>query len=137
MPIPGPTAYAAEMAQGQNVIYLPPGVVPSQQAPGPPPTSQAVPFNREFFEQVLPGAIQAFCQQLECESPIVEVLTVDNVRHYVKGISGTSDAWVALHVEREDHEHPVQVFLPYQTIVRVEVHPEAHPGQRRLGFIVR
>lgn len=125
------------MAQGQNVIYLPPGVVPGHQAPAPSPATANVPFDRAFFETILPGAIQSFCEQLNCESPIVEVLTVDNVRHYVKGISGTADAWVALHVEREDHEHPVQVFLPYQTIFRVEVHPEAHPGQRRLGFIAR
>lgn len=125
------------MTQGQNVLYLPPGVVPPQGSQPPTAPAAGSPFNREFFEDVLPLAIQSFCQQMDCDAPIVEVLTVDNVRHYVKGISGASDAWVALHVEREDHEHAVQVFLPYQTIFRVEVHPEADPGQRRLGFVAR
>ena len=37
--------------------------------------------------------------------------------------------------QREDHEHDIQVFLPYTTIFRVEVHPEDDDGQRRLGFL--
>ena len=47
-----------------------------------------------------------------------------------------SDAWVALHTSRPEHNHPVQVFAPYQTIFRVEVHPGADPGQRHLGFML-
>jgi hypothetical protein len=101
-----------------------------QQAANP-----GIPFDRAFFEQVLPGSVHSFCAQAECESPIVELLTVDGTRHYVKGISGVSDSWVALHTQDEDHDHAIQVFLPYQTIYRVEIHPEDDAKQRRLGFV--
>ena len=122
------------MPSGQNVIYLPPGVsvAPSPQAPV---TQTGVPFDKAFFQQILPGSIKNFCDQTECESPIVELLTTDGSRHFVKGISGVADQWVALHTEEEDHERPVQVFLPYQTIYRVEIHPEKDQAQRRLGFV--
>lgn len=116
----------------ETALFLPPGVVPPAQAtaaPGGPP------FDRDFFEQTLPQAIKSFCTQVVCESPIVELYTVDGAKHFVKAISGVSDTWVALHTQREDHEHDVQVFLPYTTIFRVEVHPEEDDGQRRLGFL--
>ena len=111
---------------------MPPGVVPPAQATAP---AGGPPFDRDFFEQTLPQAIQSFCTQVVCESPIVELYTVDGAKHFVKAISGVSDTWVALHTQREDHEHDVQVFLPYTTIFRVEVHPEEDDGQRRLGFL--
>lgn len=120
-----------------NVIYLPPGVaaVPSGQAPTPV-ASPHIPFNRAFFEKILPASVQSFCEQTECESPIVELYTVDGSRHFLKGVSGVSDAWVALHTQDETHDHATQVFLPFQTIYRVEIHPEEDAHQRRLGFIV-
>jgi hypothetical protein len=95
----------------------------------------SVPFDRAFFENVLPGAVAAFCTQLGCEQPVVELLTVDGMTHYVNGISGVSDSWVALHTSQKEHDHAVQVFIPYQTIFRVEVHPESDALPRRLGFI--
>ena len=117
----------------ETAIFLPPGVVPPaasvQPAPGGPP------FDRAFFEQVLPEAIKSFCTQVVCTTPIVELFTVDGAKHFVKAISGVSDAWVALHTQREDHEHDIQVFLPYTTIFRVEVHPEEDDDHRRLGFL--
>ncbi|MGE5597279.1 MAG: hypothetical protein ACM3S1_14740 [Hyphomicrobiales bacterium] len=125
------------MTVPQRVIYLPPGVVPSPQTPpssGPIPIP-AIPFDRNFFENILPQSIDAFCQQADCDSPIVELLTIDGATHYVKGISGVSDAWVALHTKREDHEHDVEVFLPYQTIYRVELHPAEDASRHRLGFL--
>lgn len=122
------------MTQGQNVLYLPQGVAMAPSSPAPQaPTGP--PFDKTFFQAILPTAIKNFCEQTKCEAPIVELLTVDGTRHFVKGISGVADQWVALHTEQEDHEHPVQVFLPYQTIYRVEVHPEKDAKQRRLGFI--
>jgi hypothetical protein len=66
--------------------------------------------------------------------PIVEVLTVDGVTHYVNGISGVSDQWVALQSAQPDHPHVMQVFVPYQTIFRVEIHPESDEKRRHLGF---
>ncbi len=122
------------MTQGQNVLYLPPGVPAAPSSPTPS-AQPGVPFDKAFFQGLLPTAIKNFCDQVACESPIVELLTTDGTRHFVKGISGVADEWVALHTEEEDHEHPMQVFIPYQTIYRVEVHPEKHHGQRRLGFI--
>ena len=133
MAIPLPRAYPAGAMPPENAIFLPPGVVPptpaAQPAPGGPP------FDRDFFEQTLPQAIRSFCTQVVCESPIVELYTVDGAKHFVKNISGVADTWVALHTQREDHEHDIQVFLPYTTIFRVEVHPEEDEGQRRLGFL--
>ena len=124
------------MAQPANVIYLPPGVIPPVSAMQQQQASNTgIPFDRTFFEQVLPGSVHSFCAQAECESPIVELLTVDGTRHYVKGVSGVSDNWVALHTQSDDHDHAVQVFLPYTTIYRVEIHPEEDSRQRRLGFV--
>lgn len=122
------------MTQPKNVIYLPPGVVPPPGPAAVPPPS-GIPFDKTFFAQVLPASVQNFCQQAECEGPIVEVFTVDGSRHYVKGISGVADLWVALHTVDPDHDHDLQVFLPYQTIFRVEVHAGAATEQRRLGFV--
>lgn len=114
-----------------TVLYLPPGVVvPAAPVPSP----NAPPFDRAFFERLLPEAVRAFCEQARCEEPVVEVLTVDGDRHYVRGVSGVTDQWVALHTASPDHEHPIQVFVPYGTIYRVEIHPEMGE-RRRLGFL--
>ncbi len=120
------------MAQTPPVLYLPPGVVPP---PGSPrePAGPGAPFDRSFFESVLPQAVGAFCTQVKCEMPVVELRTVDGATHFVTGISGVSDLWVALHTSSVDHDHPVQVFLPYQTIFRVEIHPESD-SRRGIGF---
>lgn len=117
----------------ETALFLPPGVVPP--APAVQPPAGGPPFDRDFFEKVLPQAIKSFCTQVVCESPIVELYTVDGAKLFVKAISGVSDSWVALHPQREDHEHDIQVFIPYTTIYRVEVHPEDDDAQRRLGFL--
>lgn len=123
------------MTTPSNVIYLPPGVMPPVQgavgSPGP-----AVPFNREFFQRMLPAAVKDYCEQVHCISPQVQVVTVDGVVHHVVGIAGVADAWVALHATREDHPHAMEIFLPYQTIYRVEIHPEADDGHNHLGFLL-
>ncbi len=116
----------------ENAIFLPPGVV-APTAPAPP--AAGPPFDRHFFEKVLPEAIKSFCTQVVCEIPIVEIYTVDGARHFVKAISGVSDQWVALHTRREEHDHEIQLFLAYTTIFRVEVHPNDDDPQRRLGFL--
>ncbi len=118
----------------ENALFLPPGVVASSTV-APPPAASGPPFDREFFEQVLPKAIQSFCGQVVCDAPIVELFTVDGTKHFVKAIAGVSGSWVALHTKREDHDHDIQVFLPYGAIYRVEIHPEDDDGQRRLGFL--
>lgn len=114
------------------VLYLPPGVVLPAAGPAAAPTG--APFDRAFFERVLPDTVRAFCEQAKCEEPVVEVLTVDGERHFVRGISGVADQWVALHTVRPDHPHPVQVFVPYVTIFRVEIHPEMDE-RRGIGFV--
>lgn len=122
------------MTQTQNVIYLPPGVVPA----APPVASSAgsgIPFDRQFFEAVLPRAVDGYCQQVGCDSPRVELYTADGSRHFINAISGVTDTWVALQTSREDHDHTVQVFLPYQTIYRVEIHPQGDEAERHMGFI--
>jgi len=123
------------MAQPQqNLIYLPPGVMPpTQQAPAPV-AAAGIPFDRPFFEQMLPQAIAVFSAQMTCDHPVVEVLTVDGTTHFVNGVTGLADAWVALHTSKKEHDHPVEVFVPYQTIFRVEVHPCSDESPRRLGF---
>ena len=126
------------MTQPSRVIYLPPGVVagPATAAAQPnAPVGSGIPFDRTFFEQVLPQSIGAFCSQVECESPLVEVLTADGATHLVKGISGVSDAWVALHTIDAEHESTVQVFIPYQTIFRIAVHP-SDDRRHHLGFVL-
>lgn len=119
----------------QRVIYLPPGVAAAPTQPVAAPGSSSVPFDRNFFENVLPQSIQAFCKQAGCSVPMVEVMTVDGTTHYVNGISGVSDSWVALHTAELEHDHPVQVFVPYTTVFRVGIHPAEHARQK-LGFIV-
>src|SRR5262245_3732215 len=120
-----------------NVIYLPPGVVPpSSPVQAQAVQSLAIPFDRRFFESVLPKAIGEFCKQPECSAPRVEVLTVDGQTHYVNVITGVSDAWVVLQTADPDHDKPIQVFVPYQTIFRVEVHPEDDSRRHRLGFFL-
>ena len=129
------------MTQPQRVIYLPPGVVPGPVAPQQPAAPQQqmpvlVPFDKAFFEQVLPGAVGAFSGQVECDQPLVQLLTVDGAVHYVKGLAGVSDAWVALHTQQPDTDLAVEVFVPYQTVFRVSIHPcEDH--NRQLGFVLR
>ena len=122
------------MVQPQNVIYLPPGVMPAAPTPPPPPPSR-VPFDRQFFEAVLPQAIAVFCKQVECGSPRVELFTVDGSVHYVNGISGVTDTWVAVQASREDHPHVIQIFLPYETVFRVEIHAESEENRHHLGFV--
>lgn len=126
------------MTAPSRVIYLPPGVTPAAAPSGPiAGVPSAVPFDRAFFEQVLPQSIRHFCEQVDCgQLPVVELLTVDGTTHYVNGISGVSDSWVALHTSNVEHEHPVQVFVPYQTIFRLSIHPAEDHGRRRLGFLV-
>ncbi len=131
------------MTQPQRVIYLPPGVVPppstaAPSAPAPvPPAGGGIPFDRTFFEQVLPPSIAGFCSQVKCKVPVVELITVDGAKHYVNGISGVADSWVALQTASPDHDHPTQVFIPYQTIFRVEIHPEEDAKRQRLGFVTK
>ena len=120
----------------QRVIFLPPGVMPAPQPAAPqaaPPSG--LPFDRQFFEHVLPGSIAAFCQQVGCDTPVVEMLTVDGFIHYVRGVSGLSDAWVALHTRVDHHEHDVQVFVPYATIFRVSIHPAEDERRGSMGFL--
>ncbi len=122
--------------QPSRVIYLPPGVAAPQAGP-PQPTivSNGVPFDRAFFEHVIPPAVASFCKQVGCNVPVLELMTVDGVTHYVNGISGVADQWVALQTSLPDHPHPVQTFIPYQTIFRVEIHPEADERRAHLGFV--
>jgi hypothetical protein len=119
--------------QNQSVIYLPPGVMP---ASAQLPANTGIPFNRQFFEGILPQTVQSFCNQVECNNPRVELYTADGTTHYVNGISGVTDLWVALQTTREDHEHTIQVFVPYQTIYRVEIHPESDESRRHLGYLL-
>jgi hypothetical protein len=111
---------------------MPQGAHSPQQGTGP----TGIPFDRSFFEKVLPESAKAFCAQAGCESAIVELLTVDGQTHYINGISGVADSWVALHTAHADHDHPVQVFIPYQTIFRVEIHPAEDHTRHRLGFVL-
>ena len=125
------------MGMPSRVIYLPPGVNPPAVAPQVQqvmPTG--VPFDRVFFEQFLPQAIAAFCNQVTCDTPVVELLTIDGATHFVRGIAGVSDAWVALHTRAEEHGHVVQTFLPYQSIFRVELHP-CDDTRRPIGFVTK
>lgn len=121
------------MANG-NVLYLPPGVVPPTPSPIPAAIPSGAPFDRTFFEKILPQAIGAFCAQTDCQIPRVELLTVDGSSHYVTGIIAVTDIWVSLQVAKEEHDHPIQMFIPYQTIYRVEVHPESE-RRKHIGFI--
>ena len=73
------------MTQPQRVLYLPPGVVPGAASAQPQVPSGGMPFDRTFFEQILPQSIQAFCSQLQCTFPVVELMTVDGTTHYVNG----------------------------------------------------
>ena len=118
----------------ETALFLPPGVVAPSVAAQAAATG-GPPFDREFFEQTLPRSISAFCSQVVCTRPIVELYTVDGARHYVKAIAGVSERWVALHTQREDHDHDIQVFLPFGAIYRVEIHPDEDDVQRRLGFL--
>jgi hypothetical protein len=127
------------MTVPSRVIYLPPGVVPPPSAPPaggqPVVVPSGVPFDRAFFENVLPGSIASFCQQVDCKQPLVQLLTVDGATHYVKGVAGVADSWVALHTQSQDKDQAVEVFVPYQTIFRVAIVPcEEH--NRKLGFIL-
>ncbi len=120
----------------QRVLYLPPGVVPAAPSPQQQIIPNGLPFDRTFFEQVLPQAIQAFCSQTACTMPVVELMTVDGTTHFVNGIAGVADQWVALQTSSEGHEHAVQVFVPYATIFRLEVHPAPDSTRTHLGFVL-
>lgn len=122
------------MTQPASVIYLPPGVIPAGSASAHPQPFPGVPFDRAFWERLLPEAVKVFCQNIPCNGPLVQVYTVDGTVHYVNAISGVTDTFVALQTSRESHERTSQVFIPYQTIYRVEIHPESDDGRRRLGF---
>ena len=115
----------------RSPLILPPGAVPTQ----PPPTPSGPPFDRNFFESVLPSAIQSYCSQVACTMPLVQLFTSDGARHYIRAISGVTDQWVALHTQEELNEQPVQVFIPYATVIRVEIHPDLSPDLRRFGFL--
>jgi hypothetical protein len=78
--------------------------------------------------------VQSFCSQVKCDLPVVEVYTMDGTRHFVNAISGVTDTFVALQTSLEAHDHVVQAFIPYQTIYRVEIHPEGDSNRGRLGF---
>ena len=121
------------MTQPSSVIYLPQGVVPAASQAHPP---SGVPFDRQFFESVLPKAVRAFCNTVECKVPRVEVYTGDGSSHFVNAISGVTDSWVALQTSHEHHDHSIEVFLPYQTIFRVEIHPEDDENRGHLGFLL-
>ncbi len=126
--------YARRMTQPTRVLYLPPGMLPPLAAPVAP-LNTGIPFDRTFFEQVLPPAVAGFCSQVGCKVPVVELTTVDGMTHYIVGISGVADLWVALSTTRSDHPLPVQMFLPYQTIFRVEIHSELDERNEHMGFI--
>ena len=115
----------------RSPLILPPGAVPTT----PPPTPSGPPFDRNFFESVLPSAIQSYCSQAACTMPLVQLFTADGARHYIRAISGVTDQWVALHTQEELNEQPVQVFIPYATVIRVEIHPDLSPDLRRFGFL--
>jgi hypothetical protein len=123
------------VTQPSRIIYLPPGVAAVPQAT--PVAANGIPFDRNFFEKVLPPAITAFCSQVSCDVPVVELTTIDGLTHFVNGISGVADTWVALQTSSPDHDHLSQVFIPYQTIFRVEIHPEHDARRHRLGFLTQ
>lgn len=114
----------------RSPLILPPGAVTPTA-----PTASGPPFDRDFFESVLPSAIQSYCSQVSCTMPLVQLFTADGARHYIRAISGVNDQWVALHTQEELNEQPVQVFIPYATVIRVEIHPDLSPDLRRFGFL--
>ncbi len=118
----------------QNALILPAGVVPPPATL--PPSPAGPPFDRAFFESILPEVAVAFCERAQCDSVIVELLTADGTTHLVRGISALHDQWVALQVASTKHQHEVDVFIPYQTIYRIEIHPRLARQPRRLGFRV-
>lgn len=120
------------MPDTPSPLVLPPGVMPPAR-PAPPPSG--APFDRNFFEAVLPAAIHSYCSQVACTIPLVQLYTSDGARHYIRAISAVADAWVALHTQEEQNEQPVQVFIPYPAIMRVEIHPDLSPDLRRFGFL--
>ena len=124
------------MPVSRNIIYLPPGVLPPAQVGTPVVAPSGIPFDRQFFETILPQAIKAYCEQSNCTSPQVQVATIDGALHHIVGISGVTDSWVAVQASREDHPHVMEIFLPYQTIYRIEIHPEGDEGHGHLGFVL-
>ena len=116
-----------------TALVLPPGVILPPPNPIPPPDGP--PFGREFFERFLPQVAAAFCERAPCDSVIVELLTTDGATHLVRGISAIHDQWVALQLVSKERRHPVDAFIPYQTIFRIEIHPRLARQPRRLGFV--
>ena len=115
----------------RSPLILPPGAA----SPTSTSTASGPPFDRSFFESVLPNAIQSYCTQVSCTMPLVQLFTADGARHYIRAISGVTDQWVALHTQEELNDQPVQVFIPYATVIRVEIHPDLSPDLRRFGFL--
>ncbi len=109
-------------------LILPPGLGST------PSASSGAAFGRDFFESVLPQSVQSYCNQVTCTAPVVEVYTIDGRKYYVRAVSAVSERWTALDTQDDDDE-PVQVFLPYETVLRVEIHADLTPEMRRLGFL--
>ena len=114
----------------RSPLILPPGAVPTSVPPAGGP-----PFNRDFFESFLPQAIQSFCSQVACTIPLVRIFTADGARYYIRALSGLTDQWLALETQEDEGDDPVQVFIPYATVIRVEIHPDLSPELRRFGFL--
>jgi hypothetical protein len=119
--------------QPSRVIYLPPGVV-APQGPSSPavPANPGIPFDKAFFQQILPAAVDGFCQQVGCNVPILEVLTVDGMTHYVNGIIGVADQWLRSRSQAGPRARD-QMFVPYR---RYSAWSSSRAGRRRrhLGF---
>ncbi len=112
---------------GRGGLILPPGLGASQGSGG-------AAFGRDYFQTILPQTVQSYCDQVSCTNPVVEVYTIDGRKFYVRAVSATSERWVALDTQ-DDDEEPVQVFLPYETVLRIEIHADLTPEMRRLGFL--
>lgn len=65
----------------------------------------------------------------------MQLLTVDGTTHYVKGVAGVAENWVALHTQTQDRDLTAEVFVPYTTVFRLAIHP-CDDHNRRLGFIL-
>lgn len=115
-------------SDARSGLILPPGLGST------PSAGSGAAFGRDFFESVLPQSVQSYCNQVTCTSPVVEVYTIDGRKHYVRAVSAVSERWVALDTQ-DDGDEPVQVFLPYETVLRVEIHADLTPEMRRLGFL--
>lgn len=119
----------------RNLLVLPPGVLLPPPPPPAGPQPGSPPFNRDFFERILPEVAAAFCERAACDSVIVELITTDGATHLVKGISALSEQWVALQLASTEYDHEIDSFIPYQAIYRLELHPRLAREPRRLGYL--